>query len=145
MYFLQIPAVLSCFSCVWLFATPWTVACQAPLFIELSRQEYWSGLPFPPPGDLLDPGIKPASLLSPALADRFFTTSATWEARFQISAVSFTHDSAQKSPSQRDPCWLPHLTEQQIRTPIFSFSFSQIYFAQLIYYKFICFLYMFPC
>ena len=43
------------------------------------RQEYWSGLPFPPPQDLLDPGIKPASLMSPELAGRFFTTSPTWE------------------------------------------------------------------
>ena len=46
----------------------------------LSRQEYWSGLPCPPPGDLPDPGIKPMSLRSPALAGRFFITSATWEA-----------------------------------------------------------------
>ena len=45
----------------------------------LSRQEYWSGLPCPPPGDLPDPGIEPASLVSPELAGRFFTTSATWE------------------------------------------------------------------
>ena len=44
-----------------LFATPWTVARQAPLSMEFSRQEYWSGLPFPSPGDLLDPGIKPGS------------------------------------------------------------------------------------
>ena len=43
-----------------------------------SRQEYWSGLPYPPPGNLPDPGIKPGSLLSPALAEVFFTTSATW-------------------------------------------------------------------
>ena len=46
----------------------------------ISRQEYWSGLPFLPPGDLPDPGIEPASLASPALAGGFFTTSATWEA-----------------------------------------------------------------
>ena len=45
-----------------------------------SRQGYWSGLPFPPPGDLPNPGIEPTSLLSPALASMFFTTSATWEA-----------------------------------------------------------------
>ncbi|CAI9164456.1 unnamed protein product [Rangifer tarandus platyrhynchus] len=45
-----------------------------------SRQEYWSGLPFPPPGDLPDPGIKPGSLTSPALAGGFFTTNTTWEA-----------------------------------------------------------------
>ena len=43
------------------FGTPWTVACQAPPFMEFSRQEYWSGLPFPSPGDLPDPGIKPGS------------------------------------------------------------------------------------
>ena len=46
---------------VWLFATPWTVANQAPLSMGFSRQEYWSGLPFPSPGDLPDPGIKPRS------------------------------------------------------------------------------------
>ena len=56
---------------VWLFATPWTVACQTPLSMEFSRQECWSGLPFPPPWDLPDPEVKP---LSPALADEFFTT-----------------------------------------------------------------------
>ena len=47
---------------VQLFATPWTVAHQAPLSLEFSRQEYWSGLPFPSPGDLPDPGIEPGSL-----------------------------------------------------------------------------------
>ena len=56
-----------------LCATPWTVACQAPLSMEFSRQEYWSGLPFPPPGDLPDAGIKPVSPLSPSLAGGFFT------------------------------------------------------------------------
>ena len=56
---------------VQLFATPWTVACQAPLSMGFSRQEYWSGLPFPPPGDLPNPGIKPTS---PALVDVFFAT-----------------------------------------------------------------------
>ena len=61
--------VLSLFRHVWLCATPWTVACQTPLSMGFSRQEYWSGLPFPPPGDLPDPGTKPASLMSPALAD----------------------------------------------------------------------------
>ena len=60
--------------------TPWTVALQAPLSMGFSRQEYWSRLPCPPPVDLPDPGIKPISLASPALADTFFTISATWEA-----------------------------------------------------------------
>ena len=59
--------MLSCFSCVWLFATPWTLACQGPLSMGFPRQEYWSGLPCPPPGDLPDPGIKPASPESPTL------------------------------------------------------------------------------
>ena len=50
--------LLSCFSCVQVFVTPWTIACQVPLSMEFSRQEYWSGWPFPSPGDLPDPGIK---------------------------------------------------------------------------------------
>ena len=54
------------------FATPWTVASQAPLFMEFSRQEYLSGLPFPSPGDLPSPGIEPTS---PVEAGRFFTTA----------------------------------------------------------------------
>ena len=56
------------------------VACQVPLSVGFYRQEYWSGLPFPSPGDHLDPGIKPTSLMSPELAGRFFRTSSTWEA-----------------------------------------------------------------
>ena len=60
---------------VQLFLTPWTVACQAPLSTGFSRQEYWNGLPFPPPGDLPDPGIKRSSPGSPALAGGFFTTA----------------------------------------------------------------------
>ena len=54
--------VLSCFSPVRLFVTVWTVAHQAPVSMEFSRQEYWSGLPFPSPGDLPDPAIKPMTL-----------------------------------------------------------------------------------
>ena len=55
-------------------ATPWTIAHKAPLSMAFSRQEYWSGLPFPTPWDLPDPGIEPTSLVSPALAGRFFTS-----------------------------------------------------------------------
>ena len=68
------------FSCVYVlsyvqfFATLWTVACQTPLSMRFPRQEYWSGLPFPTPGDLLDSGIKPAFSVSPVSAGRFFTT-----------------------------------------------------------------------
>ena len=69
--------VLSYFSHIRLCATLWTIVCQAPQSMEFSRLEYWSGLPFPSPGNLRDPGIEPASLTSPALAGGFFTTSAT--------------------------------------------------------------------
>ena len=55
-----------------------------------SRQEYWSGLPCPPPGDLPDPGIEPVSLLSPALAGGFFTISATWEAQVKVAQSGLT-------------------------------------------------------
>ena len=76
--------VLSHLSCVRLFVTPWTVARQAPLSMGFSGQEYWSGLPCPPPGDLPDPGIESAPLASPASAGVFFTTSATWEAQMYL-------------------------------------------------------------
>ena len=59
---------------VQLFSTPGTVVCQAPLSVEFSRQEYWSGLLFPPLGDLPYPGIKPESPVAPALAGGFFIT-----------------------------------------------------------------------
>ena len=81
--------MLSRLSCVQLFVTLWTVACQAPLSMGFSWQDYWSGLPCPPPGDLSYPGIEPESLMSPALAGGFFTTSATWEAQ-SISLVSLS-------------------------------------------------------
>ena len=62
---------LSYLSHVWLFATPWTVAHRVPWSVEFSRQQYWNGLPCPPPGDLPEPGIEPAFLMSPALAGGF--------------------------------------------------------------------------
>ena len=75
--------MLSCFDLVQLFATLWTVQLlvthQALLSMGFSRQEYWSGLPFPPPEDLPNPGIKLTSFTSPALAGWFFTTSTIWE------------------------------------------------------------------
>ena len=63
-----------------LFGTLWTAALQAPLSMESSRQEDWSGWPLPSPGHLPDPGIEPRALACPALAGGFFTTSATWAA-----------------------------------------------------------------
>ena len=66
--------ITSMLSQVQLFVTLWIVARQAPLSMGFSRKEYWSGLLFPSPGDLLNPGIEPMSLVSPALAGGFFTT-----------------------------------------------------------------------
>ena len=75
-------STLSHFNHAWLFATSRTAACQAPLSVGFSRQEYWCGLPCPPPGNLTNPGIKPMPLRYPALAGRFFTTSTTWGALY---------------------------------------------------------------
>ena len=69
--------MLSRFSYVRLFLILWTIACQAPLSMGFSRQEYWSGLPCPPPGDHPNSGIKPVFLTSSAMAGGFFTVSAT--------------------------------------------------------------------
>ena len=82
--------MLSCLGCVLLFVTLWTVAHQAPLSMKFSRQEHWSGLPLPPPGDLSKPGIEPKSLVSSALAGRFFITSATWAVQpiVRVSSVA---------------------------------------------------------
>ena len=85
--------VLSRFSPVHLFVSPWTVAHQAPLSMGFSRQEYWSGLPCRLPGHLPDPGIEPTSLMSPALAGGFFITSTTWEAPQDIIDL---HNSVRK-------------------------------------------------
>ena len=62
------------------FVTLWTIACQVPLSMGFSRQECWSWLPFPSPGGFLHPGIKPVSLMCPALTVGFFTPTSTWEA-----------------------------------------------------------------
>ena len=66
-------------SCLTLY-DPMDHSPTAPLSMEFSRQEYWAGLPCPPPGDVPDPGIKPVSLASPALSCGFFTIRTTWEA-----------------------------------------------------------------
>ena len=77
---------------VWLFATPWTVARQSPLPMGFSQQEYWSGLSFPSPGDLSDPGVEPMSLAAPALVGRFFTT---WDSTF-LSGLCLNVTSSEK-------------------------------------------------
>ena len=64
---------------------PWTVALKAPLCVGFSRQEHWSGVPCPPPGDLPDTGIEPTSLVSPTLASRFFTVAPPGSERLEAT------------------------------------------------------------
>ena len=78
--------VVQSLSCAQIFVTSWTVACQTPLSMAFPRQEYWKGLPFPPPGDLPDPGIKPAS---PALAGGFFTTQPPGKPLLLLNSTQF--------------------------------------------------------
>ena len=83
-------------NCVQLFATPWTVARQAPLSMGFSRQGYWSGLPCPPPGDLSDPGIE---LASPALAGVFFTAEPSGKPIHTAAAAAAIAKSLQSCPT----------------------------------------------
>ena len=76
--------VLSCSVVPDSFATPWTVARQAPLSVGFPRQEYWSGLPFPPPGDIPEPGIEPESPAASALAGRFSTTESLGKLTYSL-------------------------------------------------------------
>ena len=90
------PAIVPCLllfqslSHVGLFATPQTVACQAPLFMGFSRQEYWSGVPFPSPGDLPDPRIEP---MSSALSGRFFSSEPPGKpsTRFTLNKIQINY------------------------------------------------------
>ena len=92
--------MLSRFSHVQLFLTLLTVAHQAPLSMGFARQEYWSGLPCPPPRDLPEPGIKNVATSPGLQVGGFFTTSATWEAPFYlISCQNPTYDSFLKVSS----------------------------------------------
>ena len=81
--------VLCHFSCVRLCITLWTVAHQAPLSMEFSRQEYLSGLLHLPPGALTHPGIEPMSHMSPVSAGGFFNTSTIWEAQYAFININF--------------------------------------------------------
>ena len=84
-YFYRVyTCMLNCLSCVWLFATLWTIGCQVPLSMGFSKHEYWNVLPCLPAGDLPNPEIKPTSLISLALASGFFTTSTTWEVLYRV-------------------------------------------------------------
>ena len=91
---------------VWLFVTPWTVAQQAPLSMGFSRQAHWSGLPLPSAGNLLNLGIEPEALMSPALAGGFFTSSPTFAdpCQFHINSILVW---TQSVPSHSPPFFPP--------------------------------------
>ena len=111
------------FSHIWLFATPWTVACQNLLSTEFFRQENWRGLPFPPPGELLDPRIQPTALRSPALAGGSFTTSATWWVGYnfnymypyQSGTEEYLTHTEEKTIDHRDGGWSDATTNHKPR------------------------------
>ena len=106
--------VLSCFSRVQIFATLWTIARQAPLSVGFSRQEYWSGLPFPSPGDLPDPrnlpnsGIKP---MSPALAGQILYHWAAWEVVFKCMRLKGVTWAGGEWRWGREEVWVWNLAE----------------------------------
>ena len=85
---------------VQLFATPWTITHEAPVFMGFSRQEHWSRLPCPPPGDLPDPGIEALPPASPALPGECYR--ATWEAQIPVAAAGAA-ESPQSCPTLCDP------------------------------------------
>ena len=89
------------------FATPWTAPRQAPLSMGFSRQEYWSRLPCPPPGDLPHPGTEPASLTSACIGRRFFTTGATCEAaqiKHNHRHANWSSLQVRRRPTPPSPC-----------------------------------------
>ena len=100
-----------------LTATAWTVACQAPLSMEFSRQEYWSGLPFPPPEDLPDPGIEP---VSPALAGGFFTAKPQGKTTRPFVTLSHidSYPNLVTKISVLFPLFVSHFCPPYIRSPL---------------------------
>ena len=92
--------------CVWLFATLWAIALQAPLSIRFSRQENWNGLSFPSPGDLLNSGIEPLSLLFPTLVGRFLSTSGFWEAHHIYDKGIISKIYKELTQQQKKKIWL---------------------------------------
>ena len=101
---------------------PWNIACWAPLSMEFSRWEYCSELAFPPAGDLLDPGIKPTSLVSPTLAGRFFTTVPSWKpTHLHTNTHLHTHTHPQHGvlPTERSLSLNLHLWTPTAFLPLF--------------------------
>ena len=104
-----------------LFAIPWTVARQAPLSMGFSRQGYWNGLPFPPPGNLPNPGIEPMSLTSPASAGGFLTNSTMRGRSGKYKAIKGTISLAGASQVAQLVKNLPAVQETWVRLSNFHF------------------------
>ena len=102
-------------------AIPWTIACQAPLSMEFSRQEYWSGMPFSSPGDLPDSGTEPMSLLSPALVGRFLITVLPGKPRTYCYLCSNQLLLHLVSRSKLNVCYM-----ELSNSTILKFSFKQV-------------------
>ena len=114
--------VLSWFSHVQLFATPWTAAHQVSMSMESSRQEYWSGLPCPPPGDLSDPSLEPISPASPALQTDTFTTEPPGSPYSPIRV----HNSLSKVPGHAgSKVGNTHTQDASVQASLVSFSKSR--------------------
>ena len=111
-----------------LFSTPWTVACQPPLSMGFSRQEYWSELPLPTQGDLPDPGIKPSSLASPTLAGGFFTASSPGKSPYALSTASLKSPQMTRSAAAPTPA-----TDQVLASLTYSRVYHQPNYKHLIY------------
>ena len=125
--------VLSYFSRVWLFATPRTIARQAPLSAGFSRQEYWSGLPFPPPGELPNSGIKPTSPATPALAGRFFTTELPGKPHISISAANFPWSTTSLHPHNFSDIFHFHSCASIFKFPFWFLLGSRSYLERYFY------------
>ena len=95
--------MLSHFSRVGVFVTPWTVAHQVPLSMGFSRQEYWSRLPWSPPGIFLTQELNSCLFMSPALAGGFFTTSATWEDHTETILLKIIKNYVSIFSNERNP------------------------------------------
>ena len=118
-------------SCVWLFATPWTIAHQVPPSMGFSRQEYWSGLPCPPPGNLPDPGIEPRS---PPSAGRFFTAGPWGKPKIVLKKCSNYY--AMRSEIDPQNSWvhveMGYIWNSAVCAKSYAFDFKFPYFSPLV-------------
>ena len=115
------------------YATPWTIVCQAPIFMGFPRQVYWSGRPFPSPGDLPDPGMEP---MSPALAGRFFTTEPRGKPKYEVTHMYFcTYPLSVWWSFLLLACWKLYNCYFKSCMDIKFYNFFHIYYK---YYVFLC-------